>query len=701
MTYPWLARWPDKSLHGNENLRICSLPFVQLDPDLDLTETLRRPGGTMRLLSVQSQNLYTLQQENGLVAFAGTGSGKTYTALLAGSVVADVDRVLIVAPSSTLKNLSTERMELRKHFYLHSDIQFHSYEACQRATPEGKLDYLEEQILLSNNDPNRTLLVFDEAQNIRNLGAARTMRVMRIMFKYPGLRVACLSGSMTDKSVRDYLHLSWMALRDKSPVPSPWLWPLPPDFNPHAPKTAEVIWHNNAADAAMAWSAVIDKDGEAVGTDWEDFLPIWQWAFGYESAHPATFQTNTERRALAQRALNYRLRTAPGVVLTRATSLEDTPLIIHGISDLEIPEELKDAISQIREGVDPDGNPLPDFSATWRAVRQLAQGFYYKWDWPVNTTTGQPIKDHEWLNARSMWNKLVRKEIINNAETGYDSALLVYNYVYRQVRRRHARGPLHEAWLEFIARGHKDEYPGKVSVFEREALQQWIAAGGDEEKFEQCLQHFRRATEDNGLEHAWIVWSAKQKHKQQPPTKAVWMSSFFIDRVMTFIKEQEAEGFPPLVWYEQKAVGEELGRRGVRVYGAGTNPNPNNSKDPAFAFTCALATKTHSEGKNLQPWRRNLILCPRPSGTTNEQMLARTHRTHQIADRVDAWYMQHIRDFREALAAARAAADYVQSSTDNEQKLIRAVLDNIKLPKLGSERVQQLASIEETEDGDE
>ena len=218
-----------------------------------------------------------------------------------------------------------------------------------------------------------------------------------------------------------------------------------------------------------------------------------------------------------------------------------------------------------------------------------------------------------------------------------------------------------------------------------------------EEKFDQCEQHFRQACRYNDLEAAWVAWSARQKHKQRPPTKAVWLDSFFIDRVMQWVADTEAAGFKPLVWYEQEAVGQELLRRGIPMYGAGTNPNPGNAIDPAFAFTCALSIRTHSEGKNLQPWSRGLVTCPPASGTRWEQLLARTHRTQQTAATVHTDVMQHVKEFKEALAAARAAADYVQSCLDNEQKLLFALLDNIHLPKVGSEKFATVAKEEEDE----
>lgn len=660
-----------RSRFYEETDRVLSLPCVTYE-SADMNEFLRRPGGTMTLEDVQSQMLCAARHANGLIAFAGTGSGKTFVACLLGSAMENVTRTLVFAPASTLINLNRECARLQPHFHVPRGLHFYSYEALQRATKEGQQDFIEEKILEHGGDPHTTLLVFDEAHALQNLQSARGARVMRCVLKYPMLRCCMLSGSMTDKSLKEYAHIAWMALREGSPIPSPW--------------GQESDQFGLAADCLQSFAAVLDKDGQPTAKDWDQVQRLWNWA--YPGRGNMLSYVGAERVLYARKAFNLRLRMTPGVVLTRNTSLANVALVINGIN-LELPEEVAEAIELVdREGLDPAGNIVPDQSSIWRIKRQLAQGFYYVWDWPVDIMTGKPVRDDAWLLARSTWNSLVRKEIKFNGDTGYDSALLVYQAVRKQIRDSYASTPIQFAWLDFISRSCKDDAPGQVSSREQDALEAWQEAGGSAEAFDACEAYFFGCSKRsyNEIELSWLEWSSRQKHKPRPPTKTVWLSSFFFDYISGWAQEQIAAGTPPILWYDSEAAGEELGRRGFPVYGAGTNPNPANIMEPSFAFPAALSLKTHSEGKNLQPWSQQLMLVPPVSGRRWEQCLARCHRQGQQATPVRMAVMQHIPEFRDALGGARAAAEYVESNLENPQKLLHAIYQDIKTPKTGSEK---------------
>lgn len=660
-----------------EAKRITSLDTVSYTSG-DFNTVFCKPGGTMRLRPIQNEMLLATQHARGLMAFVGVGHGKSVVANMIGGVFTDVDRTLMFAPASTLATLRASRLMLKQHFYLPDDVQFHSYEAMQRATPEGQLDYIEDAILKHGGDPARTLLVFDEAHALKNLLSARGARVMRVVSKYPALRVCMMSGSMTDNSIKECAHMAWMALREKSPFPCPW--------GRHEGDT-----HNAKMDLGR-WAAVLDKGGEPNGDDWRCFAPLWNWAY---PDLPITAYHGAERTNMARLAFQHRLGTCPGVVLSRETSLQETELIIRGL-DTVVPEEVLTALQAVdQEGMDPDGNIVPDPKAAWRTKRQLAQGFYYVWDWPVDITTGKPIRDEAWLLARSTWNKMVRNEIKENGQTGYDSAFLVYSTIMREVKAL-SEEPIHEAWIDFVSRSVKDESPGVVAKREREALLKWHMAGGTDDRFMQCEQHFTRMTRHDELLRAWVAWSALHKHKQRPPTKAIWISKFLIDYAVLWAADQKKQGFDVIIWYDFDEIGKELARRGIPVYGAGTEP-------PKKSVTCALSIQTHSEGKNLQQWSRQIVLCPPASGKRWEQMLARTHRPGQTAQDVTCWVMQHVDEFIDALNGARRAADYAQPITGNAQKLLYATYLDIKVRKTGSDKFStvDVASLDGLDDYEE
>jgi len=616
-------------------------------------------GKPVELREIQAQMLQAFEEARGGFFSVGTGHGKSWAALLLGSVFPDIDRVIILAPSSTLINLDTERLRLRPYFKMCPDIIIDSFEKVQRATPEGEPDYIEQLVTERGGDPARTLLVFDEAHRLKNLNSARGTRVMRLVLGMPELRVCMLSGSLFDNSIKEAAHLAWMALREKAPIPGEWC------KEDHAA---------NAARRTLAsWAACLDVKGEPNGNDWMDFYPILQ-KYGMLDAFKESI--GRKRTAVARQAFQRRLRTCPGVVVSSDSSLKGVILNIHGF-DPEVPEDIEVALEEVTElGVDPDGNEIADDITLWRIQRQLSQGFFYIWDWPTDDN-GKPIVDSEWKLARSTWNKHVRQEISNNGTTGYDSALLVYNKVRRDVEQ-FAVDDLERAWIKFVGRSRKDAHDAADVVAERKAHKAWAEAGGNPEVHARICASFLERTRQSPLHFAWVKWSGIHKHKPQPPTKAIWVSDFLVDAVVEWVREQEADGFPVLIWYDFQEFGLALERRGIPCYGAGTEP-------PKVARSIALSLHTHSEGKNLFAWSRQLFISPPAGGKLWQQALARTYRPGQTAPQVDCWVAQHTEPFEDALHKARAAADYVYSLNGMEQNLLLATYSGIRVRKLGSE----------------
>ena len=214
------------------------------------------------------------------------------------------------------------------------------------------------------------------------------------------------------------------------------------------------------------------------------------------------------------------------------------------------------------------------------------------------------IVDEEWLDARREWNRNVRSALLNHSAEGYDSPFLVANRVQRDIDAGVRLRVLHRAWL------------------------------------------------------AW----KEQKHKDPPPTKPVWVDSFIVDHSITWLNSQKE---PSILWFENKAIGDALEERGVRVYRAGEEP-------PTEGHNCAMSIQAHGIGKNLQGWANQLVICPPTGGQVWEQLLGRTHRQGQTADEVQCLIYQHTAPFELALVKARDDARYIQDSSGNRQKLLFA-----------------------------
>lgn len=654
-----------------ETQRVVSLPTVTYE-DVNADEWTRYlarlppekmyfPNGDAVILrDLQAQMLEAFRDVRGGFFSVGTGWGKSWAALLLGSVVPDVDRVIILAPASTLINLDRERARLRPYFRMCPDIVIESFEKIQRATPEGEEDLVAQLVVGRKGNPSRTLLIFDEAHRLKNIQSARGGRVMRLIQRFPELRVCVLSGSMTDKSIKDFAHLAWMALREGSPLPVEWA------------KEAYAV--GDAKRALQSWAEVLDVNGEPGPADWAEFYPL---IHSESDVNEYAMSSGKKRTALARTAFQARLRKTPGVVVSSDSSLQGVALVMRGFY-YDLPDEIVEAMDEVlNSGIDPDGNELSDPMSIWRLQKQLAQGFFYVWDWPVGLD-GKPVVDDDWKAAKSSWNKHVRKELKDGARNGYDSPLLVYMTVYRELVQMAGGHPTLLAWLKFVARSRKDANDTEAVIKERRAHQDWATAGGDPEVYAECYEWFRKATATMSLHYAWVRWSGGQKHKPQPPTKAVWVSEGYVDALVEWARRHEADGTPPIIWYDFCEVGDALARRGIPCYGAGTEP-------PKSCQTVALSIDTHSEGKNLFQWSVQLVSSPPAGGKRWEQLLARTYRPGQKAEVVTCWVAQHTKAFVDALHAARLSADYSFTQTGMEQKLLLASYQGIKTRALGSE----------------
>jgi len=110
---------------------------------------------------------------------------------------------------------------------------------------------------------------------------------------------------------------------------------------------------------------------------------------------------------------------------------------------------------QAADGIDPNGDWLPDDVSGWRVQRYLSQGFFYEWEWPNG------VEDVAWRRARSGWARAVRHELARNAREGYDSPFLVATRIRREVLEG-KRLALHQAWLTWDAQRHKPVPPNRA-----------------------------------------------------------------------------------------------------------------------------------------------------------------------------------------------------------------------------------------------
>ncbi len=587
----------------SETARVVAVPGA-LEGPLDLTPRLRRPGSTAELRPIQSKALRAIEVCQGGLFPIGVGHGKTLIALLAGTMLG-AELTVILTKASVVAQMDRDYKTWCTHFRL-PRVRLLSYPALSR--PERS----EELSRLAELHGDRLVIVADEAHELKRFTSARTKRVSRLLTRYPSIRFVALSGTITTRSVRDYAHLSEWALRHNSPVP----------------RSGEEY-----RDELDTWCRAFDPDGRPNKADWDTVWPVLE-AFGPRHDCPACHGTGRTRpprshhcemcagsgngvaslvgearQAYAQKALQARLHNCQGVVATTDGSI-GASLIIHTIEP-QVPDQLLAWLALIdSKHENPDGEILPDDLSRARARRNLSAGFYQRWEW------GERGPDKDWLNARKGWNMHVSDQLDAHSDDGYDSPLLVWRSVQREV-------------LELEAEGGTRYQP---------------------------------------IHDAWMRWE-RQRHKRPPPSVAEWYSTFLIDALVDLLGELHQAGTPCIVWYESRAVEIALREIGLRVYGAGSLP-PDIAPDQVPP-TVAMSIRSHGTGRNLQAWACNVIVEPPADAGAWEQLLGRTHRQGQLADEVTVYVFAH-EAFGDAIESARGRAAYIQNSTGNSQKLLLA-----------------------------
>lgn len=375
--------------HTFELDRILQIPRRAVDFDRyeDLTERYRKPGGTMRLRPIQNAILHEAALAGGLLAPVCAGGGKTLASLLVGAAMGAKRIVLLVPPQLRAQLMSVDIPMLVKHWNIPLDrLRVVAYSELSNARSADILEILKPD-----------LIVADEVHLIKSRAAARTKRFNRFFKEHPECRLVGLSGTVTRKSLRDFQHISELALGKNSPVPS--------SFN-----------------ILNEWSEALDAS--------DDPMPpgaLLQLLSPEERAiaeDPAAL-TSPEAAAAAHQAVRSgfrrRLIETPGVVATSESAI-GTSLIIRAKKPI-VPAEVQVALSDLRLKWEIAGDELTDILEVSRVGRQLAAGIFSRWKWPLDDA-GRPIVDTEWLSARSAWNKEVR-EVLKRSKPGMDSPMLV------------------------------------------------------------------------------------------------------------------------------------------------------------------------------------------------------------------------------------------------------------------------------------
>jgi hypothetical protein len=364
--------------------RILSLPRRASDADYsalvaELTEVLKRPGGTMRLRPVQALALHDIGVHGGAFLPVGVGEGKTLIAWMAAYMLG-AKRPLKLLPAGLIEGAERARRDqLATHWLIPNHVRLLSYEMLGRAQAEGELE-----------EYAPDLIICDEVHRLKNKRAACTRRVARYMAKHPTTAFVGMSGTIMRDSLHDFAHVLFWALKGGAPIPT----------EPHE---------------LDDWASALDEIKP--GKPGADYTQIGPGAL-LELCSPEEISREQPLTA-ARRGFRRRLVDTPGVVATAGDGERVDCSIYVRAQTYKIAPITNEHFALLRGKWErPDGKLLEQGVDVWRHARELALGFHYAWDPP-------PPKD--WVDARRGWSSYVRA-ILGRSRT-LDSPLVVINAI--------------------------------------------------------------------------------------------------------------------------------------------------------------------------------------------------------------------------------------------------------------------------------
>jgi len=369
--------------HTAELDRVLALPRRTLDLTQvrDLTSVYALPGCALKLRPIQSVMLQEAAEQNGLIAGVGVGHGKTLASLLLPTALQSEKAVLLVMPELKRQLMTQDLPFYGANFKLPLDKL--TIVAYSELSQKGKWDILREL--------RPDLIIADEMQKLRNRDSARTKRFFDYFDLYPGTRFCGLTGSLTTRTIRDYLYLMELALKKNSPLPNPKFFRVWRDWADalDPPQTDKGPMNPGALLMFCEPSDWVGKDGERLS------------------------DTDAARRGFARR-----LTSTPGVVTTVESSCGASLFLVPRTPKL--PQEVVDTLANLRRTWCIGQNEIEDAMAFAKYARQVAAGFYYRWVWPKGPD-GKPLVDYEWLEARSAFHREGRAFLKYHKIDGIDS----------------------------------------------------------------------------------------------------------------------------------------------------------------------------------------------------------------------------------------------------------------------------------------
>ncbi len=293
---------------------------------------------------------------------------------LLGFTVLNAQRPLLLVPAKLKEKTMRDMNIARKNWLVPPYVRIVSYEILGRTQSAD---------LLREWSPD--VIIADECHRLRNTGAIVTKRVGKFMEENENVIMVALSGTIMKRSIKDYAHIAGWCLKHKSPTPSSY-------------------------EIRTEWSLAIDD----VKDDDNRLTPgaLMELCNEQEKAEYPIDPLRTIRRAYRRR-----LTESPGVIATQegalSMSLLIEPRIIHCPTISGWSQYMRTKWER------PDGVDMMDGMEVWRHLREMACGFFYRWN---------PPPPKEWREARKLWTARVR-QVLRDNRRGLESEGQVINAV--------------------------------------------------------------------------------------------------------------------------------------------------------------------------------------------------------------------------------------------------------------------------------
>lgn len=275
----------------------------------------------------------------GCLCGLGVGEGKTLISFLIPAVV-NKERPLLIMPAKLIEEKRLDFIELGKHW---------------KATPPDMLSY--EWISTHPSalmERNPDLIICDEVHKLKHVKSGVTKRVWKYLRSHPDTMFCGLSGTITTRSFHEWWHLQQ--------------WCLPLELQP-----LPVSWQQNEM-----WVEALDEKRN-------NRRPL------------GALEVFGKSLAEARENFGERLRQTPGVVLSKEGAI--TASLQINLIQAEF-EAIEEPLAKMRKTWEtPGGEEFSGGADLWRHARELANGFYYRWD---------PAPPEKWLKARREYHQFVR-----------------------------------------------------------------------------------------------------------------------------------------------------------------------------------------------------------------------------------------------------------------------------------------------------